>query len=71
MAQNLTSIVYKSIKADGTPNALGKVYTYAAGGLTPLDSYTTQAGDVANTSGLALARAIHEARTMRTHFNVW
>lgn len=54
MATLLQSIAYISRKADGTPNALGKVYTYAAGTLTPLASYTTQAGDVENTNPVIL-----------------
>lgn len=55
MATLLQSIAYISRKADGTPNALGKVYTYAAGTLTPLASYTTQAGSVENTNPVILS----------------
>lgn len=54
MAQNLTGSVYISRKADGTVNALGKVYTYAAGGLTPQATYTTQAAGTPNTNPVTL-----------------
>lgn len=54
MAQLLTSIVYRSTKADGTVNALGKVQTYLAGTLTPAATYTTAAGDVANENPVPL-----------------
>lgn len=54
MATLLSSATFISRKADGTPNALGRVYTYAAGTLTPLASYTTQAGNVANTNPVIL-----------------
>lgn len=54
MASLLNSATFISRKADGTPNALGKVYTYAAGTLTPLAAYTTQAGGTPQTNPVIL-----------------
>ena len=54
MATLLSSATFISRKLDGTPNALGRVYTYAAGTLTPLASYTTQAGGTSNTNPVVL-----------------
>lgn len=54
MATLLQSATFLSRKADGTANALGKVYTYAAGTLTPQATYTSQAGTVANTNPVIL-----------------
>jgi hypothetical protein len=54
LATLLHSSTFISRKADGTPNSLGRVYTYAAGTLTPLASYTTQAGNVAQTNPVIL-----------------
>lgn len=48
MAQLLTSTVFRSTRLDGSPNALGLVYFYAAGTLTPQATYTTPAGNVPN-----------------------
>jgi len=45
--------VFRSFKADGTPNASGFVYTYAAGTLTPLATYVTPGGS-ANANPVAL-----------------
>ena len=54
MAQLLTSIKFRSTTAAGLPNAFGKLYTYAAGTLTPQATYTTAAGNVANTNPVTL-----------------
>ncbi len=43
--------------ANGAPLALGKLYTYAAGGTTPLATYTTPVGDVANDNPIVLDSA--------------
>ena len=43
--------------ASGTPLVGGKVYTYAAGTTTPLATYTTSAGTVANTNPIILDAA--------------
>jgi hypothetical protein len=48
---------------DGTPLVGGKLYTYAAGTTTPLASYTTYAGTVANTNPVIL--------DSRGEANVW
>jgi hypothetical protein len=48
---------------DGTPLVGGKLYTYAAGTTTPLASYTTYVGDVANTNPVIL--------DSRGEANVW
>ena len=48
---------------NGTPLAGGKLYTYAAGTTTPLASYTTYAGTVANTNPIIL--------DSRGEANVW
>jgi len=42
------------IDASGAPLVGGKVYTYAAGTTTPLTTYTTSAGTVANTNPVIL-----------------
>ena len=55
MATLLQSATFISLKADGSPNALGKVYTYAAGTLTDQATYTTQAGSVANANPVILS----------------
>lgn len=54
MATLLQSATFLSRKADGTPNALGKLYTYVAGTLTPQASYTTAALTVENTNPVIL-----------------
>ncbi|CAB4160719.1 hypothetical protein UFOVP764_12 [uncultured Caudovirales phage] len=48
---------------DGTPLVGGKLYTYAAGTTTPLATYTTYVGDVANTNPVIL--------DSRGEANVW
>ena len=48
---------------DGTPLVGGKLYTYAAGTTTPLATYTTYAGTVANTNPVIL--------DSRGEANVW
>jgi hypothetical protein len=48
---------------DGTPLVGGKLYTYAAGTTTPLATYTTYAGNVANTNPVIL--------DSRGEANVW
>ena len=42
------------LDADGNPLVGGRVYTYAAGTTTPLATYTTSAGTVANTNPVIL-----------------
>lgn len=42
------------LDANGAPLSGGKVYTYAAGTTTPLATYTTAAGTVANTNPVVL-----------------
>ena len=54
MATLQNSSTFVSLKADGSPNAFGKVYTYAAGTLTLQATYTTQAGDVPNANPVIL-----------------
>lgn len=55
MSTLLNSTTLISRKADGTVNALGLVYTYAAGGLTPQASYTTAARNVQHTNPVVLS----------------
>jgi hypothetical protein len=43
--------------ANGTPLAGGKLYTYAAGTTTPLATYTTNAGTVANANPVIMDSA--------------
>lgn len=43
--------------ANGIPLAGGKLYTYAAGTTTPLATYTTYAGSIANTNPVILDAA--------------
>lgn len=50
----LTMFRHRFYKNDGTVNAGGKVYTYTAGTTTPTATYTTSAGDVANTNPIIL-----------------
>lgn len=57
MASLFSSGKFQAFDAAGNPLAGGKVYTYAAGTLTPLASYTTQAGDVANANPVVLDSA--------------
>lgn len=40
--------------SNGDPLVLGKVYTYAGGTTTPITTYTSQAGDTANTNPIIL-----------------
>lgn len=48
---------FQAFDADGNPLASGKLYSYAAGTLTPLATYTTQAGNVANANPVILDSA--------------
>jgi hypothetical protein len=45
------------IDANGNPLAGGKLYTYAAGTTTPLATYTTSVGNIANTNPVILDSA--------------
>lgn len=45
------------IDANGNPLSGGKLYTYAAGTTTPLATYTTSAGNIANTNPVILDAA--------------
>lgn len=54
MATLLQSATFLSRKADGTPNALGKLYTYAAGTLTGQAAYTTAALNVEHANPIIL-----------------
>lgn len=57
MAYNFIGGRFQEFDSSGNPLASGKVYTYYAGTMTPLASYTTQAGDVANTNPVILDAA--------------
>lgn len=57
MAYLFTSGKFQAFDSSGNPLASGKVYTYAAGTTTPLASYTTQAGSVANANPVILDSA--------------
>jgi len=46
--------IYKAFDAAGASLAFGKLYTYVAGTSTPLATYTTAAGDIANTNPVQL-----------------
>jgi hypothetical protein len=54
MASPLTAVKFHSTKADGTDNAAGKVYTYAAGTTTPQVTYTTAAAGTPNANPVIL-----------------
>lgn len=54
MAALFTGSKFSATDASGNPLAGGKVFTYAAGTLTPKATYTTQAGDVANANPVEL-----------------
>jgi Pectate lyase superfamily protein len=54
MASPLTAVKFHSTKADGTDNAAGKVYTYAAGTTTPQVTYTTPAAGTPNANPVIL-----------------
>lgn len=45
---------FRSLLADGTPNAGGRVYTYAAGTTTPLASYANATCTASNTNPVIL-----------------
>lgn len=45
---------FRAFDANGDPLSGGKLYSYAAGTSTPLDTYTTRAGDVANSNPVIL-----------------
>ena len=45
------------VDANGNPLAGGKLYTYAAGTTTPLATYTTNAGNIANANPVILDSA--------------
>src|SRR5574343_566202 len=57
MAYNFTSGRFQEFDSNGDPLSGGKVYTYYAGTTTPLASYTTQAGNVANANPVILDAA--------------
>ena len=57
MASLFTDGKFQAFDADGNPLASGKLYSYAAGTLTPLATYTTQAGNVANANPVILDSA--------------
>lgn len=57
MAYLFTDGKFQAFDSAGDPLASGKVYTYAAGTTTPLASYTTQAGNVANANPVILDAA--------------
>lgn len=52
--QPLSSPKFRAFTASGQPLAGGKLYAYAAGTSTPLATYTTRAGTVANPSPVVL-----------------
>lgn len=54
MAYLFTSGKFQAFNSAGAPLSGGKVYTYAAGTTSPLATYTTQAGDVANANPVIL-----------------
>lgn len=54
MAYLFTSGKFQAFSSAGAPLSGGKVYTYAAGTTSPLATYTTQAGDVANANPVIL-----------------
>lgn len=54
MAALFTGSKFSATDASGNPLAGGKVWTYAAGTLTPKATYTTQAGDIANANPVEL-----------------
>lgn len=45
---------FRAFDAAGDPLAGGKVYSYAAGTTTPLDTFTTRAGNIANANPVVL-----------------
>lgn len=45
---------FRAFDANGDPLSGGKLYAYAAGTSTPLDTYTTRAGNIANTNPVIL-----------------
>lgn len=54
MAALFTGSKFAATDSSGNPLAGGKVYTYSAGTTTPKATYTTQAGNVANTNPVIL-----------------
>lgn len=50
----LAATRYRAFDADGDPLSGGKLYAYAAGTSTPQATYTTRAGDIANTNPVVL-----------------
>ena len=48
---------FQAIDDDGNPIAGGKLYTYAAGTTTPLATYTSAAGTIANQNPIILDTA--------------
>lgn len=54
MASPLTAVKFHSTKADGTDNAAGKIFTYAAGTTTPQATYTTSGGGTPNANPVIL-----------------
>lgn len=53
-AQPIPTLKYRALDANGDPLSGGKLYTYAAGTSTPLATYTTRAGNVANANPVVL-----------------
>lgn len=57
MTSLFTDGKFQAFDASGNPLASGKLYSYAAGTLTPLATYTTQVGNVANANPVILDSA--------------
>lgn len=50
----LVALNFRGFNANNAPLAGGKLYTYAAGTTTPLSTYTTRAGNIANANPVVL-----------------
>ena len=57
MASNYTSGRFQGFDSSGNPLSGGLLYTYTSGTLTPLSTYTTQLGGVANSNPVVLDSA--------------
>lgn len=57
MASSFTSGRFQGFDASGNPLSGGQLFSYAAGTLTPLATYTTQSGGVANANPVVLDSA--------------
>ena len=57
MASNYTSGRFQAFDSSGNPLSFGRLYTYAAGTLNPLATYTTQSGLVPNAVDIELDAA--------------